>query len=92
MNPIEIERQIALELNLAEQEAASVAARLARIDYLANEPFSANYGASQIAKAEARGAAAQKSVANLKTRLSALHGAFVAVANSATFPRPRTGK
>lgn len=39
MNHINIERAIAVELNLAESELASVAARLAKIDALADDAF-----------------------------------------------------
>jgi len=92
MNPIDIERAIAVELNLAESELASVAARLAKIDALADDTFEANYDPAAVAKAAAKGSAAMQIVARAKLRLGNLHSALLAASNMATFPRPRSGK
>jgi hypothetical protein len=92
MNPIDTERAIAVELNLAESELASVAARLAKIDALADDAFEANYDAAAVAKAADKGATAMQIIARAKLRLSNLHAALLAASNTATFPRPRSGK
>ena len=92
MNPIDIERAIAVELNLAESELASVAARLAKIDALADDAFEANYAPNAVAKAAAKGSAAMQMAAKMKVRLSLLHAALVSAQSTAAFPRPRSGK
>ena len=92
MNPIDIERAIAVELNLAESELASVAAHLAKIDALADDAFEANYAPDAVAKAAAKGSAAMQIIARAKLRLGSLHAALLAASSTATFPKPRSGK
>ena len=92
MNPIEIERQLAVLLNEAETAAATVAEKLAMMDALSTPEFEANYGEAEGAKAAAKYQASARLVARLKLSLGLLHNALVKAQSTATFPRPRTGK
>lgn len=89
---IAIEQQIAVKINAMETKAAEIGQLGAEIDALVTPDFEALYSATEIAKASQKGSAVLQVNARLKTRLAALHGAFLAVYNSASFPRTRTGK
>lgn len=92
MNPIEIERQLAVLLNEAEVAAATVAARLADMDALSAPEFEALYAPAEGARAAAKFKSAAKLAARQKLALGLLHTALVRASQTATFPRTRTGK
>jgi len=92
MTPIEIEHEIAVRLNQAEVKAAEVGVLLAEIDQLSDPAFEANYDATAAAKAGKNLSDAMKANAREKLRLAQLHSAALAAYNTASFPRPRTGK
>ena len=92
MNPIEIERQIAVKLNGAETALAQAATLLAEANALSTDAFEANYDAAAVAKVNAKMNRAGRIVGNGRAAVDALHKAATAAAQTATFPRPRFGK
>lgn len=92
MNPIEIERQIAVKLNAAEAAMASAATLLAEANALSTDAFEANYDAAAVAKANAKVNRAGRILGNGKAALADAHKAINAAAQTATFVRPRFGK
>jgi hypothetical protein len=89
---IEIERAIAVKINAMETKAAEIGLLGAEIDALASNDFIVAYDPLAAAKAADKGASVLQMVTRLKLRIGNFHKASQDMINTATFPRPRTGK
>ena len=92
MNPIEIENQIAAKINEIETCLARAGQLMAEANGLATVEFETFYSADAVAKANTKVKPAGMALDRAKARFATLHAALLKAYNTASFPRPRTGK
>ena len=92
MTPQGIEAEITRELNAAEAEIASVAARLTRIEQLSTPEFEANFDAKKVDIATRRFGKLFRTIGKAKSDFASFHAALANIAATANYPRPRFGK
>lgn len=92
MTPNETLSAIAVLINKAETLAAECGLALAEGECLSTEEFDAHFDKQRVKEDGVRLKQCQSTVVKLKARLAELHAGLNETANTADFPRPRTGK